>query len=89
MAYDHWTSTIFEYNNKCDSKNKITIEIPEDEKNKFIRSSIYGGRVTCYTKEYKSNTEFKNYQELINSKDFMFNADVSSLYPTALAGNDY
>ena len=56
MAYDHWTSTIFEYNNKCDKDNRITIEIPEDEKNKFIRSSIYGGRVTCYTKEYKTKS---------------------------------
>ena len=32
MAYDHWTSTIFEYNNKCDKNNRITVKISEDEK---------------------------------------------------------
>ena len=26
---------------------------------------------------------------MIDSKDFIFNADVSSLYPTAMAGNDF
>ena len=64
---------------------KIKIEIPDRKKYDFIKKSVYGGRCNAIKKEYTSNSKFENYEDLIKSKDFIFNADVSSLYPTAMA----
>ena len=55
----------------------------------FIKKSVYGGRCNAIKKEYKSSAKFDNYEEFINSNDFIFNADVSSLYPTAMAGFEH
>ena len=44
------------------------------------------GSCNAIKKEYISNAKFDNYEEFIDSNDFIFNADVSSLYPTAMAG---
>ena len=52
----------------------------------FHKKSVYGGRCNAIKKEYRSNAKFNDYEEFINSNDFIFNADVSSLYPTAVAG---
>ena len=44
--------------------------------------------VLCsYQKYYKSSYEGNKYEELIKSGDYKFNADVNSLYPTAMTGN--
>ena len=73
---------------ETDKKAGFNIEIPNKKKYEVIRSAIFGGRVTCYTKHFKTKIDFKNYEELKNSGDFIYNADVSSLYPTAMVGND-
>ena len=54
-----------------------------------MKKSVYGGRCNAIKKEYKSNAKFDNYEEFIDSNDFIFNADVSSLYPTAMAGFEH
>ena len=36
-----------------------------------------------------SSAKFNYYQDFIDSNDFIFNADVSSLYPTAMAGFEH
>ena len=36
-----------------------------------------------------SSAKFEDYVEFIDYNDFIFNADVSSLYPTAMAGFEH
>lgn len=82
MAYCEWASKV-----------KEPIEILKDEdKYKFTNLSTFGARCYPLEKEYKSRhyDDIMNgkmcYQELIKTDDFIFNADASSLYPTAMAG---
>ena len=77
------------------------IEIPNSEKQKFIKKSVYGGR--CYAsrkrfqsklykiiKSNKSNsTKLKKYyHQLLKSGDYIFNGDINSQYPACMAGCD-
>lgn len=83
MAYDIWASNL-----------KDIIEVPTYDKYQFICQSKYGGR--CYpqqktfqSKKYSDIVEKKiQYNNLFNSKDYIFNADVTSLYPAAMKGFD-
>ena len=88
LSYAIWTSTV----------NSI-IELPNTEKYEFIRNSLYGGRTYPMVREYTS----KHYQDIIlhndnkeelkkiysNMDDYVFNGDVTSLYPTAMVEFKY
>jgi len=82
MAYSIWASKLEEL-----------IEIPKDkEKYEFISQSVYGGR--CHPVVKKSVSKHYDdviegnmtYNELLQSKKFIFNADCTSLYPASMGG---
>jgi hypothetical protein len=85
MAYNLWTS----------ETNDLYIELPDQEKYNFVKKATFGGRCYPQQKEFKSST-FENirnvengkdlYKTLIQSNDFIFNADASSLYPASMRG---
>ena len=89
LSYACWNRYIFELNKKLEKSDRISIEIPNKEKYDFMKKSVFGGRCNAIKKEYKTRSEFKDYEELMESEDFIFNADVSSLYPTAMAGYEH
>ena len=91
LSYKFWISYLHSINEKLEKNKKIKIEIEIPDKNKydFIKKSVYGGRCNAIKKEYVSSAKVDNYEEFINSNDFIFNADVSSLYPTAMAGFEH
>lgn len=78
------------------------VEIPKEmDKYEMICESIFGGRTTCNKMNFKSLTwenEIKPkldqnlilpqeaYHQLKESGDFIYNADVSSLYPASMSG---
>ncbi len=85
MAYEIWASML---NNH--------IEIPNDmEKYEFIKQATYGGRCYPLQKEFKSKyyndiiNKKMTYEQLIKSKEFIFNADATSLYPASMKGFDH
>ena len=87
MSYGLWTNTVSEL-----------LELPDAEKYNFIRSSLYGGRTYPMTREFTSS----HYKDIVNAKDsaelkqiyasmtdWIFNADATSLYPTAMVKYQY
>ena len=88
MSYSIWTNSI-----------KHLLELPDTTKYEFIRSSLYGGRTYPMTREYTS----KHYTDIMvamdepdklkdiykSMDDYIFNGDVSSLYPTAMVKYEY
>ena len=80
LSYKCWISYLHSVNEKLEKNKKIKIEIPDRKKYDFKKKSLYGGRCNAIKKEYRSNAKFNNYEEFIDSNDFIFNADVSSLY---------
>lgn len=87
MSYAIWTTSL-----------KELVELPDTTKYKFIRESLYGGRTYPMKREFTS----KHYDEIVNSKstdelkqiykrmdDWIFNADATSLYPTAMVKYEY
>lgn len=91
MSYAIWTSTL---NNKADF-----LEIPSAEKYDFIRLSLFGGRTYPMKREFTS----KHYYDIVQNSenpeklketyntmdDWIFNADATSLYPTAMVDFKY
>jgi hypothetical protein len=83
MSYDIWRSF-----------NKEILELPDMKKYKFIKRGTYGGRTYPMQKHFKSKhyDDVKSgkmlYDDLVKSNHFIFNADVSSLYPASMKGND-
>jgi hypothetical protein len=84
MGYCIWSSLL----------NDV-VEIPDNmEKYHFIKKATFGGRCCPMKKEFKSKhyddiVQGKmNYDELLGTNDFIFNADVTSLYPASMRGND-
>ncbi len=82
MSYCIWTSML-----------KDQIEIPNDmEKYDLIKKATYGGRCYPQQKVYKSKyyddvvNKKMNYDDLIKTGDFIFNADATSLYPASMKG---
>jgi hypothetical protein len=78
--------------------NDKIIEIPKClEKMDYIQQAVYGGR--CYPHQQLYKSEFYDdvkagemkYSDVIESesKDFIFNADASSLYPASMSGFDH
>ncbi len=83
MSYDLWTNML-----------EDTIHLPDDmTKYIFMKRGTYGGRCYPQVNKFKSEMYEKvvdgsmTYQELLQSGDFIFNADVSSLYPASMSGN--
>jgi len=87
MSYGLWTNTVNEL-----------IELPDGEKYDFIRASLYGGRTYPLVREFTSS----HYKDIVNAKDsaelkqiyasmtdWIFNADATSLYPTAMVNYKY
>ena len=87
MSYAIWTNS-----------TKEILELPDTEKYEFIRQSLYGGRTYPQQREFTS----RQYDEIVNSKssedlkqtykkmdDWIFNADATSLYPTAMVKYEY
>ena len=75
------------------------IEVPDMEKQHFIRKSVYGGRTYPCRKRFqskiyktiKSNKSNKHklkilYKELLKDGDYIFNGDINSQYPACMAG---
>jgi hypothetical protein len=91
MSYAIWTSTL---NDKADF-----LEIPGTEKYEFIRLSLFGGRTYPMRREFTS----KHYYDIVENSDnpeklketyktmddWIFNADATSLYPTAMVDFKY
>lgn len=79
-----------------EDKHLKNIHIPKDKDNyDFIRKSIYGGRTNILKKEFKSDS-YQNildgkvgYDELLNSGDYLVDADTCSLYPSSMVNNDF
>jgi len=88
MSYSIWTNSI-----------EHLLELPDTDKYKFIRQSLYGGRTYPQQREYTS----KHYTDIMvamdepeklkdiykSMDDYIFNGDVSSLYPTAMVKYEY
>jgi len=87
MAYGIWTNTV----------EKVYIEVPDASKYKFIRESVYGGRTYPMSKEFKSSefdkvmaaTKEERAEMYKSLTDWIFNGDITSLYPTAMEGYQY
>lgn len=85
MGYNIWMSLL----------DKNEIEIPDLEKYKFIKQATFGGRTYPHCKEFKSEkyvdirTKKLNYNDVIKSGDFIFNADATSLYPASMVGFEH
>jgi hypothetical protein len=93
MGYEIWSMLL-----------KEIVEIPTCmDKYDWIMKSKYGGRTTCHQKQFVSKTWTQDllpkvidgsldskiaYAKLKESGDYIFNADVSSLYPASMKGND-
>lgn len=86
LGYSIWLSTIDK-----------DIEIPSLEKYDFIKLATYGARCYPQKKTYKSTKwdelrkEYDGvelYNKLKESKEYIFNADATSLYPASMAGFD-
>lgn len=91
MSYAIWTSTL---NGKADF-----LEIPDSAKYDFIRMSLFGGRTYPMMREFTS----KQYYDIVENADdkeklkgiyntmddWIFNADATSLYPTAMVEYKY
>ena len=81
MAYALWQKTLTDL-----------VEVPSLEKYDFIRKGIYGARCYPMQEKYKSKhydniiSKNMNYAQLKQSKDYIFNADATSLYPASMAG---
>ena len=75
------------------------IEVPDMEKQDFIRQSVYGGRTYPCRRHFQSShyqTIKDNetdtvkceqiYREMLKSGDYIFNGDINSQYPACMAG---
>ena len=85
MAYAIWSN-----------KLKYNIELfKSQEKYDFTKKGTFGARCMPNQKLYKSEHYDKikeqkmTYEELLQSKGFMFNADATSLYPCAMSGFEH
>jgi hypothetical protein len=85
MAYAIWSNML-----------KYNIEIyKSQEKYDFTKNGTFGARCMPNQKLFKSEHYDKvkeqkmTYEELLQTKDFMFNADATSLYPCAMAGFEH
>jgi DNA polymerase elongation subunit (family B) len=88
MSYAIWTQSV-----------KEILELPDTTKYEFIRESLYGGRTYPMVREFTS----KHYYDIVENQDdpaklkdiyktmddWIFNADVTSLYPTAMVNFEY
>lgn len=84
LSYEIWSSML-----------NYKVEVPNDmERYKFIRQTIYGGRVYPLQSEFVSKNYLEvteglmSHDEFMKDGDFIFNADATSLYPASMAGND-
>jgi hypothetical protein len=84
MSYALWSANL-----------KQCIEIPDSmEKYDYEKKATFGGRCFPMQSEYKSKyyDDIKSgnmtYEELKKTIDYLFNADVKSLYPAAMRGVD-
>ena len=81
MAYSLWQKTL-----------EDLIEIVDIEKYEFCKRGTYGAR--CYPNKRKFKSKYyddiinnkMSYEELKKTNDFIYNADVKSLYPASMAG---
>lgn len=88
LAYAYWSTTV-----------DVPIELVTKDKYDFIRKSIYGGRTYPMQTSYKSkyyddimaHKDDKEYLKKMHSDidDYIFNGDITSLYPTAMKFNSY
>lgn len=92
ITLSHMTYAIWSSSNYLNEH----VEIFDDmEKYNFAKQSIYGGRTYPMKKESKSIHYDKivngkmSYHELRKSKEFIFNADATSLYPASMIGTDF
>src|SRR5579885_1445130 len=82
MGYNIWSSKL----------GDTYIEIPDKERYEFIKRGSYGARCYPLKKNFKSKyyddvvSGKMKYEELIKTKDFVYNGDVSSLYSAAMRG---
>lgn len=83
MAYSLWQKSL-----------KDLIEIPDLEKYSFEKKATFGARCYPNSKTFKSKyyddivSGKMKYDELIKTGEYIYNADVKSLYPASMAGFD-
>jgi hypothetical protein len=84
MAYSLWQKTLTDL-----------VEIPSMDKYDFIKRGTYGARCYPMQKEFKSKhydeiiNKKMSYEELEKTKEYIFNADATSLYPASMKGVDF
>lgn len=85
MAYEIWASMLTN-----------VVEIPNNlEKYDFIKQGTYGGRCYPMQKRFKSKhyddvvNKNMTYKQLLETGDFIFNADATSLYPASMKGTEH
>jgi hypothetical protein len=92
ITLSHLTYSVFTSDNYLNECIEVFTDI---EKYRFVKRAIYGGRTYPMKKEFKSKyyddvvNGKMTHEELIKTKDYMYNADVCSLYPSAMVGVDY
>lgn len=83
MAYSLWQKSLVDL-----------IEILDMEKYEFSKRGTYGARCYPMKRKFKSKyyddivNEKMSYEELKKTNEFIYNADVKSLYPASMAGVD-
>jgi hypothetical protein len=84
LSYSYWVSSL-------DATHKIEL-LKDTEKYNFVKSAVYGARCYPLAREFKSKhyddvvSGKMTFDELINTNDFLFPADASSLYPASMNG---
>jgi hypothetical protein len=92
ITLSHLTYSVFTSDNYLNNIIEVFTDI---EKYRFVKKAIYGGRTYPMQKEYISKyyddvmSGKMTHEELLKTQDFMFNADITSLYPSAMVGVDY
>jgi len=84
MAYSLWQKTLTEL-----------VEIPDIEKYDFIKKGTFGARCYPNVREFKSKyyddviNKTMTYEELLNTGEYLYPADVTSLYPASMDQFEY
>jgi hypothetical protein len=90
MAYHNWRKTRAQDNEAEDEMAFNEIHYDYDaEQYRMICKAKYGGRVYPCLKHFKSTVQEQEWEKVYASKDYLFAADVVSLYPAAMRGTKF
>jgi hypothetical protein len=86
MGFNLWSKTI--------PKESIQLFHKAKDRYDFVKRAVYGGRCYPLVRETKSPhyddvvSGKMSYEDLYQSKDYLFNLDATSLYPASMRGTD-